>query len=63
LVRFLQKAASLLPEEPSIQLHLAQAYKAAGRYDEAIASLTAIREKGASTSELKTAEALLKEMN
>ena len=60
---FLEKASNMLPDEVAIQLHLGQAYKAAGRYDEAVASLTSIREKGASKSELKTAEALLKEMN
>ena len=60
---FLEKASNMVPDEAVIQLHLAQAYKAAGRYDEAVASLTSIREKGASESELKTAEALLKEMN
>ena len=59
---FLEKASNMLPDEAAIQLHLGQAYKAAGRYDEAVASLTSIREKGASESELKTAEALLKEM-
>jgi len=60
---FLEKAFNLMPDETTIQLHLAQAYKAAGRHDEALASLKSIREKGASEAELKTAEALMKEMN
>ncbi len=62
-ISFLEKAASLMPEEASVHIHLAQAYKAAGRYDEAVASLTTLREKGARESDLKVAEALLKEMN
>jgi len=60
---FLEKASNMVPGEIAVQLHLAQAYKAAGRYDEAVARLSSIREKDASKSELKTVDALLKEMN
>ena len=62
-IAFLEKAASLMPEETEIRIHLARAYKAAGRNNEAMASLTAIQEMDARDSQLQEVETLLKGLN
>jgi tetratricopeptide (TPR) repeat protein len=60
---FLEKAAMLVPKEAAIRLHLGQAYKAAGRRDDAVASLMAIDETNAQQAQIKQAQSLLKELN
>jgi Flp pilus assembly protein TadD len=60
---FLEKATSLMPQEASIHFHLAQAYKAAGRKDDAVKSLAAINESNAHEAQIKEAKTLLSEMN
>jgi thioredoxin-like negative regulator of GroEL len=52
-----------MPQEATIRLHLAQAYKAAGRNEDAIASLTAINATNAQQTQVKQAQSLLKELN
>ena len=59
---FLEKATSLLPKEASVHFHLAQAYKAAGRKDDAVKSLAAINESNAPEAQIKEAKTLLSEM-
>ncbi len=60
---FLEKASTLNPQEAAIRLHLAHAYKAAGRTDDAIASLTEINPTNAQQAQIKEAQSLLKELN
>jgi tetratricopeptide (TPR) repeat protein len=60
---FLEKAASAMPEEITIQIHLARAYKSAGRNDEALVSLSGINTSNAQESQLQEVEDLLKELN
>ena len=62
-ILFLEKAARLLPAEPAIQLHLAEAYKAAGRTEEAVASLTAIKGMKVPDAQRQKAETLLEGLN
>ncbi|RLB62105.1 MAG: hypothetical protein DRH08_12950, partial [Deltaproteobacteria bacterium] len=62
-IPFLEKAITLMPQEASIHLHLAQAYKAVGRKDDAIASLSAIDETNAQEAQILEAKTLLKELN
>ena len=62
-ILFLEKAARLLPKETAIQLHLAEAYKAAGRTKEAVASLTAIKSMKMPDSQRQKAQTLLEGLN
>jgi len=58
----LERAASLLPENPTVKYHLALAYKAAGEKDRAVAMLQkALR--SADFAEARQAQILLTEMN
>ncbi len=60
---FLEKAMRIMPHEADIHLHLAQAYKAAGRNDDAISSLAAINKTNAMDGQIQEARSLLKELN
>ncbi len=62
-IPFLEKAIILMPQEASINLHLAQAYKAVGRNDDAVTSLNTINETNAQEAQIVEAKALLKELN
>ncbi|MGK2907453.1 MAG: XrtA/PEP-CTERM system TPR-repeat protein PrsT [Desulfuromonadales bacterium] len=60
---FLEKAANLMPGEVTIKLHLAQAYKEAGRRDDAVATLAVINESNSAAEQYKAAKDLLNQLN
>jgi tetratricopeptide (TPR) repeat protein len=62
-IAFLEKAKNILPEDAAVRIHLAQAYKAAGRKDDAVANLTVINDTNAQEAQIREAKALLKELN
>ena len=48
-----------MPEETSIKIHLAMAYKESGRHDDAVSTLASINESNAQADQLKKAKILL----
>ena len=60
---FLEKASRVSSNEPLIKIHLARAYKAAGRKNDAIASLAKIDNQQTQKDLLQEANALRNELN
>jgi Flp pilus assembly protein TadD len=62
-IDFLKKAANLMPDAAEVKIHLAMAYKEAGKDDDAVSTLASINETNAQADQLKAAKVLLNQLN